>query len=320
MDEIIEVNPIGMKKLDNGQHLTFHSRAYELVDEYEAAKIGIPEPLKVEWKGNIGTENDISQEVVAETLTQRISEKDAERDRIITYIFKTIRASIFSPDTTEAAAAEELILVAKKYGQLQSESYDRESGHVNGFVFDLKKAENTPHVTALHLSSALTKLETANNEFEALYRQGVKTARRNDLPRASAVRPKTDANYNRVLLMLQVAYISGAAPIDRDALKKLAKDLNNLVDKAEAAYNQSLAQRKAASKKKPKDPKDPKPKDPKDPKKPEGGGDDIQIPSEPPKKPEDKDKPKQPETGGGTGGGGDDIQIPSEPPKKPDGQ
>ncbi len=306
MDEIIEIQSLGLTRLDNAQHLGFHLRAYDLVNEYESAKIGIPDPLKVEWHGNIGTEEDISKEVVAVTLTKLISEKDAERDRIISYIFKTVRACTFSPDTAEAAAAAELVLITKKYGQLQYESFDRESPHIVGFLLDMKKAENTPHVTALRLSSALAKLETVNNEFEALYQQGVKAARRNDLPRASAVRPKTDANYNRVVLMLQAAYLSGAATIDRDTLKKLAHDLNSLIDKTETAYNQSLAQKKAAAKRKPKDPKQPKP--PKDPKQPEnpGGGDDIHLPEEPPKKPED--------------GSGDDIHLPEEPPQKPDGQ
>ena len=67
MDKIIEIQSVGLAKLDNAQHVTFHSRAYDIVNDYEPAKIGIPEPLKVEWKGNLGTEEDISKEVVAET-------------------------------------------------------------------------------------------------------------------------------------------------------------------------------------------------------------------------------------------------------------
>ena len=115
---------------------------------------------------------------------------------------------------------------------------------------------------------------------------------------------------------MKAAYLSGATTIDRALITSVAKQMNKRMDEINETFRQILAQRKAASKKKPKDPKDPKPKDPKDPKKPEGGGDDIHVPEEPPKKPEDKDKdkPKQPETGGG-----DDIQIPSEPPKKPEG-
>lgn len=288
MDEIIEIQSVGLSRLDNAQHLTFHSRAYDLVNEYEPAKIGIPAPLKVEWKGNLGTEEDISKEVVAETLTKLIDDKDKERDRLLTYIFRTIRADLFSPEANEVAAAAELVLVASKYGQLQRESFDRESGHIAGLLIDLKKTEYASHVTTLRLDSAVAKLETANNEFEALYQQSVKAVKRSDLPRAAVVRPKTDANYNRVLLLLQAAYLSGAATIDRDALKKLARDLNSLIDKTETAYNQSLAQKKAAKKDKPKDPKKPKPDD-----KP-----DIHLPEEDdPKKPDEK--PKDPETPGG---------------------
>ena len=98
MDEIIEIQSVGLGKLDNAQHVTFHSRAYDIVNDYEPAKIGIPEPLKVEWKGNLGTEEDINKEVVAETLTKLITEKDTERDRLITYIFKIVRACLYSPE------------------------------------------------------------------------------------------------------------------------------------------------------------------------------------------------------------------------------
>ncbi len=306
MEEIIEIQSVGLGKLDNAQHVTFHSRAYDIVNDYEPAKIGIPEPLKVEWKGNLGTEEDINKEVVAETLTKLITEKDTERDRLITYIFKIIRACLYSPETSELKAATELVLVANKYGQLQRESFDRESGHINGLLIDLKKPEYAPHITTLRLTNAVTKLETANTEFEKLFKQSATAVKRSNLPRAAEVRLKTDANYNRVLLMLQAAYLSGAATIDRDMLKKIAHDLNGLIDKTNTAYNRSLAQKKAAKEpKEPKQPKEPKtpekPKDPKQPEKPGGGS------GEQPKKPDEKPKdPKKPDDGN------PDITLPEE--------
>jgi len=136
MDEIIEIDPIGMKKLDNGQHVHFHSRAYDLVNEYEPAKIGLPEPLKTEWKGNIDTEEDIGKEVVAETLTKTMNKKNEERDRILTYIFRLIRACVFSPEEAEEKAASELALVINSYGRVQRESCGPQSpaypGHAGG--------------------------------------------------------------------------------------------------------------------------------------------------------------------------------------------
>ena len=303
MDEIIEIQSVGLGKLDNAQHVTFHSRAYDIVNDYEPAKIGIPEPLKVEWKGNLGTEEDINKEVVAETLTKLITEKDTERDRLITYIFKIIRACLYSPETSELKAATELVLVANKYGQLQRESFDRESGHINGLLIDLKKPEYAPHITTLRLTNAVTKLETANSEFEKLFKQSATAVKRSNLPRAAEVRLKTDANYNRVLLMLQAAYLSGAATIDRDMLKKLAHDLNGLIDKTNTAYNKSLAQKKAA-----KDPKQPKePKTPKEPKQPKEPKDPKPAPDPKPQpQPDPKPNPKP-------GGDGDpDVHLPEE--------
>ena len=191
-------------------------------------------------------------------------------------------------------AAEKMESIFGKYiaANIQRESFDRESGHINGLLIDLKKPEYASHITTLRLTNAVTKLETANSEFEKLFKQSATAVKRSNLPRAAEVRLKTDANYNRVLLMLQAAYLSGAATIDRDMLKKLAHDLNGLIDKTNTAYNKSLAQKKAAKDpKQPKEPKTPKePKQPKDPKpapdpkpnpKPGGDGDpDVHLPEE----------------------------------------
>ncbi len=76
MDEIIEIDPIGMKKLDNGQHVHFHGRAYDLVNEYEPAKIGLPEPLKTEWKGNIDTDVFFGIDVAFPLRFERLRETD----------------------------------------------------------------------------------------------------------------------------------------------------------------------------------------------------------------------------------------------------
>ena len=315
MDEIIEIDPIGMKKLDNGQHVHFHSRAYDLVNEYEPAKIGLPEPLKTEWKGNIDTEEYIGKEVVAETLTKTMNKKNEERDRILTYIFRLIRACVFSPEEAEEKAASELALVINSYGRVQRESFDRQSSHIDGLLVDLKKTENAAHVTTLRLTSALAKLEAANGECKKLYLQSVKNPHRSNLPTAAEVRPKTDAIYNRVVFMLKAAYVSGVASVDKAALKQLAEHLNSLVDRTDKAYHQSLAQKKSAADKKkkkpdtPPQPKEPKPKKPK-----EGDKPDIHLPEpEAPKKPEGGGEGKKPDTGsggdGGTSGGGSSPEI-----------
>ena len=322
MEELVEVTQVGMTKLGNGLHANHHRSAYDLINECEAAKIGITDALKTEWNENIDTEEEIGRESAADILTQTMNKKDEERDKLVSFIFMMIRGYRLSPETAEAEAAERLQLVVNPYKKLQRESFSDETAHIVGLLKDLKKTENASLVAALRLNTAVTKLEAANAEFHTLSLQFFKSPRRKDLPTASEVRPKTDAVYERIIFMIRAAYLSGASPVDKAVIKTLVRNLNNLADKTETTYRQSQAQKKANKKpkdpKQPKDPKEPKPKDPKDPKKPEGGGDDIHIPEEPPKKPDDAEQP-QPGPGGSTGGG-DDIQIPSEPPKKPDGQ
>ena len=324
MEPIIEIQKMGLTRLDNALHVRYHSDVYDIIHALDVTKLGLTIDLMNEWEGNINDEKDINLEALADLNTKMMTKKDAERDKLVTFILNVVHAYTQSPDADEAEAAAELEVITNRYKGIQRESVERETAHIIGLLVDLKKSENAPYVTTLRLTAAVGLLEAANTAFDKA-RTARTSARANSLPMASEARAKTDSVYERIVLLMKAAYISGVATIDRTLIATVAKEMNQRMDEINETYRQSQAKKKAAANKKPKDPKqpkdpkDPKPKDPKDPKKPEGGGDDIHVPSEPPKKPEDKDKPKQPETGGGTGGG-DDIHVPSEPPKKPDGQ
>lgn len=238
-----------------------------------------------------------------------------------------------------------LTAVVKPYVGVQNESFDRETADIKGLLADLRKTENSADVTKLGLSPILTKLESANKAFDALFTKRMTANTGAKLPPASKVRLESDAIYDRVILMLQWNYLFGATPIDPKAIETLAENLCRLADRIDKGYNQSVAQRRAAAEKKkkptdPKDPhapKDPKPGEPKDPKTPkdpqpkkpkDDGKPDIHLPEEDPskqpgggggsgKQPEGGSG-KQPEGGGGagsgdTGGSGNpDIHLPTE--------
>ena len=127
MEEFIEVNSLGKKKLDNGLHVGFHRDAYDLVNACEVAKIGITEARKQEWKENLDLEGDINQESTADYITQEIDKKDEARDKLISFLFAMIRDYRLSPENDEAIAAEKLVLLIKPYSKLQRESLRRET-------------------------------------------------------------------------------------------------------------------------------------------------------------------------------------------------
>ena len=299
-----------MSKLDNSLHVQFHSLAYGLVKGADITKLGIPNELMVEWDGNKSIETDITKVSQISAETRLMQEKDGERDGLLTYIMGTIRNAQFLPDKDIVEAAIRIAAVVKPYNGMQNEGFDRETADIRGLVADLKKTENAADIAKLGLAPMLTKLETTNQEFDDLYTKRMTSDTGAKLPLSSKIRPETDAIYDRVILILQWNYLNGATPIDPEVIATLAENLCKLADRIDADYNRSLAQKKAAAKKKPTDPKAPKePKQPKDPKTPDQPKDPKQPETPQPPKP-GGEKPKDPKKPGDDGN--PDITLPEE--------
>jgi len=265
----------------------------------------------------------------ASANSELLIKKNDERDRLLKYIFGAVRNGQLSPEKDKEEAATRLSIVMNPYAGIRKESFDRETAHVDGLIKDLKKTENAADASKLGLSSDIAKLETVNKEFDTIYNDRSKKWADNKLPKTTDVRNRTDAIFERILLVLQYKYVYGATPVEPELIAKLIARFNKRAEEIDASYKQGLALRKAAAEKRkqnPNAPKEPKkPKEPK-PKKPEKDNKDpdIRLPeTEEPKKPDQPkkpegggtpgggEKPKQPEAGGGEGGN-PDIHLPEE--------
>ena len=329
MKDGLEIKRIGTTKLDNALHVKYHDAMYGFVVEFDLPKLGIPEELRDEWKGSIDTEKENNMEAQASVNSKLLRQKEEERSRLLQYIFVSVRNGQLSPEKEKSDAAMRLNVVIAPYAGIRNESFDRETMHVDGMLTDLKKTENAADLSKLGLSSDITKLETLNKEFDKLYSERSKKRADNKLPKTLAVRNRTDAIFERILIVLQYKYLYGTTPVEPELIAKLIARFNERAEDIDASYRQGLAIRKAAAEKRkqnPNAPKEPKkPKEPK-PKKPEKDNKDpdIRLPeTEEPKKPDQPkkpegggtpgggEKPKQPEAGGGEGGN-PDIHLPEE--------
>ena len=329
MKDGLEIKRIGTTKLDNALHVKYHDAMYGFVVEFDLPKLGIPEELRDEWKGSIDTEKENNMEAQASVNSKLLRQKEEERSRLLQYIFVSVRNGQLSPEKEKSDAAMRLNVVIAPYTGIRNESFDRETMHVDGMLTDLKKTENAADLSKLGLSSDITKLETLNKEFDKLYSERSKKRADNKLPKTLAVRNRTDAIFERILIVLQYKYLYGTTPVEPELIAKLIARFNERAEDIDASYRQGLAIRKAAAEKRkqnPNAPKEPKkPKEPK-PKKPEKDNKDpdIRLPeTEEPKKPDHPkkpegggvsgggEKPKQPEAGGGEGGN-PDVHLPEE--------
>ena len=329
MKDGLEIKRIGTSKLDNALHVKYHDSMYGFVIEFDLPKLGIPEELKNEWKESIDTEKENNLEAQASVNSELLVKKNEERDRLLKYIFGTVRNGLLSPEKEKSDAAMRLNVVMNPYVGIRKESFDRVTSHVDGLLTDLKKTENAADVSKLGFTSDVTKLETLNKEFDSINSDRAKKRADNKLPKMPAVRNRTDAIFERILLVLQYKYVYGTTPIEPELIAKLIARLNERAEDIYASYKQGQAIKKAAAEKRkqnPNAPKEPKkPKEPK-PKKPEKDNKDpdIRLPeTEEPKKPDQPkkpegggtpgggEKPKQPEAGGGEGGN-PDVHLPEE--------
>ena len=314
MDKELEIKTVGQKKLDNAMHVTYHTEMHGILKSADQAKTGIPAEIMTDYNGGITEETELNREAQADALTAELQKADTARDRAVQYLFAVIRSSRLSPDEATQKAAEGLMPTVSAYRGIHDEAADRETALLNGLLTDLKKPDLAAHLTTLGLSALPARLEALNKTFAelAIKRSDGRAATR--LPLASAVRPRTDAAYERILFTLRSNYLFGSTPIEKPELEKLAARLNQRAAELDAAWKQSMAQKKRTPRK-PSGPKLPKePKQPKDPKQPDQPKDPKKPGTGPGKQPDPKPKPQpggeKPKKPGGDGN--PDITLPEE--------
>ena len=294
-----------------GLHVNLQSTVYTLVKPIAPAKLLLEESDITTWNSGILEEMEIDREAKKAEETAELQKKDDARDEIASALIQEIRLAAKSPIVEKRAPGKRLKIVVDTYKGITRENLASETAHIKALLNDLDKPAAVADLAAIGQTQLVQMLRTANEEFDAMYikRLDFDVSIKN-LPASKAVRLKNDKMTTAIFRHIETAYMMAASDEDRKLVSELIDRINAAIHKTKTIFN--------SSGKKPKDPKDPKdPKQPKDPKKP-GGGDDIHVPSEPPKKPGDAEQPT-PKPGGGSGGG-DDIHLPEEPPKKPDGQ
>ena len=294
-----QINSLSMERLNNGAHFLFVTDVCTRAEADEKVKTKAAGEV-TNLKNAVKDEDEALVISRKSLLTDELKEADKERD----LLYRTLRnlASDYRtyPVDAQAVAAKRLYQLVKDYNIDPQIQLDAETGLLINLVDDLE-TKAAADVTALGITPLVTALKAANEKVRSI------TGARSDdralkiMAQLKAARAASDKACRALLVKVDaLALVEGKA--DYAAFIAFANE------KVKHYKQEAISARKK---------KEVDPKQPKDPKPKPGGGDDIHVPEEPPKKP-DEEQPK-PNPGGGDSGG-DDIQIPSEPPKKPEGQ
>ena len=230
MKRVIEIEKLGQYRLDNSLHTWFHDKVCERSGAADGEKIGVPQTKEVS-----GEENE----------TKAILKKDAECDRLLSFILGVIRIMRLSPRQEVAEDAQHLYVLTHDKKRIQSEGIGRKPARIDSLLNDLKKPEPAAMITRLGLDEAVGLLKQANEDASRLQRERSNLRVRRKRPSMTQIRPKTDEVYHEVILQLQYAYKNNVPPIDREAIAELVRHLNEHTAHARMTYKKSLAQRRA---------------------------------------------------------------------------
>ena len=173
MEDIKKIDGSNSVRFVNAQHAHFHSRAYEMVNEFGFAKVNVNAELATEYKSNIDAEIELNNEARAYIETPQLAAADSERDSITVYLFGAIRTAALSPIVQVREPAEALLLITKPYTGLQGEARDRQTTKTDGLILDLMKPENAARIAALGQTQIITLLDEANKKYQQIKEKSI---------------------------------------------------------------------------------------------------------------------------------------------------
>ena len=97
MEEIIQIQKLSLYRLDNASHTDFHTTIGGRIAEVGAEKLGIPAALAAEYQQCIQEAIEMIKETRTSRRTKALQQKDAECDRLVSFILAVVRAMRLSP-------------------------------------------------------------------------------------------------------------------------------------------------------------------------------------------------------------------------------
>lgn len=244
MAEQLKITQSNCSKYSNPLHTAFHEAMYSIVSQIEdndSEKWRINTVMPT-WLEHIKTEIDINRETSASAETKLIADLDAERDRLITYLFEMIRVECdYSPKPLRAEAARRLRLVTKEYSGLQREGYNEQTTHLAGLITDFYKEPNFSNLKTLALDEYVGTLELLNEDFKTRMASRSDDRAQTKLPPAKTVRPLTDSAYKQVCDFLVASYLFATDDAERERINSLVRTMNQRTDEFKARHKQATA-------------------------------------------------------------------------------
>ena len=234
----MKIIKITLQRLHGEEHFQFHTH-FKSILEPLLSLIPNLDSLREKYQTLYEEEDLVLEQLSKSVFTDKIAEADKLRDTTFKGFRNAVRNMQQFPDKEKVDAANKLMLVFKKYGDVHSLPYHAETAAIYNLVQDMDDKYSS-EIGLLQLREWIIELNRLNRDFDNMILQ--RFDEKNDKPasRLTEVRKSLDTAYADLVKSVEVFLLVNQNPTLEEAIKKF-----NIVIKD---YKNVLAQRKGRKK------------------------------------------------------------------------
>lgn len=237
------IKDIGFSRKNGAEHLNFHNEAKAFMDACGAQNINCTTELN-DYEAALTVIRENMSRQQASAITPQLESTDEERDSLILYVFSLLDAGQYSPIETIKEAYQALYPAMQPYRGIGYNTHTQESADIQALLTEISSPELLPHTEKLGMTNGMDMLQKKNQEYIDLDMQRV-----SEVPSKKEtleVRKRIDDIYFNIVIRIN----STLTLSSNTEAQTLAVNINNLIDRTNAAYKQRIAIVQANDKKK----------------------------------------------------------------------
>lgn len=167
MGTVKQIGTLRKAALTNTAHMNMNTELYDRIMATTPAvlKIETQAPL---YRKALDTEGLCVNRISKSAATQPMVEKDAERDKVFSFLNSQINSFMNCPDKTMQQAAAQLEALFNAYPATAEKAYSEETGAIDGLLRDMEGEKMKAAAETLNLTTYFTQLKTLNDEYKAM--------------------------------------------------------------------------------------------------------------------------------------------------------
>ena len=198
MKQIIDFNKT---KLPAETSYQFHLGIQARIKTETAEKLGIKEQV-VPYDNGILRMDRALECLSKSAFTAKMNAADEKRDNIIRIVQSQVASPSAYPDVEDQEACKRLKILLDSYANIANAAQEKETGMCRNLIQDLRSDAFKADVTKLDLDKWVTRLEAANEEFDAMVENRITESQTKVTGGVAEPRKQTEAAYDEIVAQI----------------------------------------------------------------------------------------------------------------------